>query len=95
MSSDFEGLPNALMEAMASGLVCVSTNCKTGPSDLIESGCNGILVPVGDICSFAEAIERCLKMTKEERANMARLARMRVMSYCSLEHCTDLLCSIL
>ncbi len=47
--SSLEGLPNALIEALAAGLPCVSFDCETGPRDLIEDGENGFLVPVGDI----------------------------------------------
>lgn len=55
MSSDYEGLPNALLEAMALGLPCVSTNCAGGgPAMVIESGVNGILYPVGDEEKLAE-----------------------------------------
>ena len=48
MTSSFEGMPNSLMEAMAAGLPCVSTDCPTGPSDLIEDGVNGYLVAIDD-----------------------------------------------
>ncbi len=47
--SSLEGLPNALIEALASGLACVSFDCDTGPRDLINDGENGFLIPVGDI----------------------------------------------
>lgn len=43
-----EGLPNALIEAMAAGLACVSFDCETGPRDLIIDNENGFLVPIGD-----------------------------------------------
>ena len=53
----FEGFPNALCEAMAAGLACVSTDCNTGPSEVIEDGVNGYLVPVGDIDAMVEKIK--------------------------------------
>lgn len=46
-TSLFEGFPNALMEAMYFGLACISTDCPTGPSELIQNGINGYLIPVG------------------------------------------------
>ena len=49
LSSRYEGMPNALIEAMATGTACISTDCNFGPSDLIIDGVNGILVPVDDI----------------------------------------------
>jgi GalNAc-alpha-(1->4)-GalNAc-alpha-(1->3)-diNAcBac-PP-undecaprenol alpha-1,4-N-acetyl-D-galactosaminyltransferase len=47
-TSRFEGFPNALIEAMHFGLACVSTDCPSGPSDLISNNVNGILIPVED-----------------------------------------------
>lgn len=56
-SSDFEGLPNALIEAMALGLPCVSTDCSPGGArELIDNNVNGILVPCGSSVKMAEAI---------------------------------------
>ncbi len=49
MTSDYEGLPNALIEAMALGLPCIATDCPCGgPRTLIENGKNGMLVKIND-----------------------------------------------
>lgn len=56
MTSRSEGMPNVLLEAMASGCACVSTDCDFGPSDLIVSGENGFLVPVHDVEAIAGRI---------------------------------------
>ena len=61
LSSDFEGMPNALQEALATGVACVSTDCPCGgPRSLIENGKNGVLVPVGDEDALAHALDELL-----------------------------------
>ena len=61
LSSDYEGMPNALMEAMALGIPCISTDCGgNGAKYLIENGVNGLLVPVQDEKIMAESIEKIL-----------------------------------
>lgn len=64
LSSDYEGMPNALMEAMAIGLPCISTDCPTGPSDLIEENITGVLVPVGKADMMAMAINSIVENPK-------------------------------
>lgn len=57
LSSDFEGAPNALMEAMAMGIPSISTDCQCGgPRMLLGENENGLLVPVSDAKSMAAAI---------------------------------------
>lgn len=56
LSSRYEGMPNALIEAMATGTACISTDCKFGPSELINDGKNGLLVPVDDVRILSEKI---------------------------------------
>ena len=61
LSSNTEGMPNALMEALALGVPCVSTDCPCGgPRMLMKGKENGILVPVGDGVKMAEAIRSIL-----------------------------------
>lgn len=95
MSSNFEGMPNALAEAMASRLVCISTDCKTGPRDLICSGENGFLVPTNDCQAMANAIICAIKMPKEERIEFGDQARQHIMTYCSKENSIAKLIAIL
>lgn len=86
MSSDYEGMPNALAEAMSAGLVCLSTDCKTGPKDMITSGENGILAKTGDVGSFTEGIETIIQMNQQQRATMGQCARTSILEMCSEEN---------
>lgn len=56
LSSMWEGLPNALIEALACGCPVVSTDCPSGPSEILDGGRFGALVPVGDPTEMADAI---------------------------------------
>ena len=61
LSSNLEGMPNSLMEAMALGLPCVSTDCDGGGARfLIEDGVNGLLVPKNDVEAMAAAMDKLL-----------------------------------
>lgn len=78
LSSNYEGMPNALMEALTMGLPCVSTDCPCGgPQVLIQEGTTGMLVPVGDSEKMAEAMlsllrdpEKCKAMAQKAKADM-------------------------
>lgn len=61
LSSDYEGMPNALMEAMALGLPCISADCRPGGArTLIDDGKNGFIVPVRDVNALAEKMSYLL-----------------------------------
>lgn len=61
LSSDYEGMPNALMEALALGIPSISTDCPCGgPSELIKDGFDGILIPIRNQESLASAIEKII-----------------------------------
>lgn len=59
-ASESEGFPNALLEAMCSGLACVSFDCPTGPSDIIIDGENGFLVDMGRNEDYANKLEKLM-----------------------------------
>lgn len=60
LSSGWEGLPGALIEALYCGVPLVSTDCPTGPREILREGRYGLLVPVGDESALADAIGRAL-----------------------------------
>ena len=65
LSSDYEGMPNALMEAMALGIPCISTDCPVGgPKTLIENDHNGILTKVGNRKQLVDAVSRIISNKK-------------------------------
>ena len=61
LSSGWEGFGNVLVEAMAVGTPVVSTNCESGPAEILDNGQYGKLVAVGDIPALAQAIVNTLQ----------------------------------
>ncbi len=72
LSSRYEGLPTVLIEALACGCPCVSTNCPSGPTEILDDGRFGPLVPVGDVSALAAAMERVLDSPPGKEALLAR-----------------------
>lgn len=65
LSSDFEGIPNSLMEAMALGLPCIATDCPVGgPRSLINNGTNGLLIRTGDKDELVASLKKLLSNKK-------------------------------
>ena len=66
LSSNYEGLPNALMEAIAIGVPCISTDCKPGGArTLIQDGINGWIVPRENVTLLAEKIQEVISGKKK------------------------------
>ena len=72
LSSLFEGLPTVLIEAMAGGTKVVSTDCESGPAEILSNGQYGKLVGVGDIKGLAEAIISTLESPSDSEALRCR-----------------------
>jgi glycosyltransferase involved in cell wall biosynthesis len=74
LSSRWEGLPGALIEAMACGCPVVSTDCPSGPAEILQGGAYGPLVPVGDAGALADAILALLEAPPDRARLRARAA---------------------
>ncbi len=81
LSSDYEGMPNALMEALAIGVPSISTDCPCGgPRMLIQSGENGLIVPVGDVDALSRELDHLLSDSRLAK-RLGENARKSAQSY--------------
>lgn len=78
LSSHYEGLPMALIEAQAYGLPAVSFDCKCGPREVIVDGVTGTLVPEGDVEALARALLELIRDPERRRQMGAEAARLAV-----------------
>ncbi|WP_179006922.1 glycosyltransferase family 4 protein [Winogradskyella forsetii] len=60
LPSRFEGLPMVLLEAMSQGMACISYDCKTGPSDIIENNVNGLLIEDQNMTKMQEGLRELI-----------------------------------
>jgi glycosyltransferase involved in cell wall biosynthesis len=68
LASEYEGLPNVLVQAMAFGTPIVATDCKSGPAEILCQGRFGSLVPVGDTEALSKALADAIKLPKQVEA---------------------------
>lgn len=84
MSSNHEGMPNALIEALATGVPCISSDCRTGPKSLIKDGQTGLLFRTGDLDDLKEKMTWALQHP-EAMNQMGKAARADVLETYRIE----------
>ena len=89
MPSLREGMPIALLEAMACGLPAVASRLPGSTDTMIEPGVNGLLVPPGDVAAFADGLARLLS-NPDEAARLGAAARRTVEDRYTMERVADM-----
>jgi glycosyltransferase involved in cell wall biosynthesis len=72
MSSSWEGFGNVIVEALGVGIKIVSTDCPSGPAEILENGKYGILVPINSVSNMKDAILKALAMQESPERLIAR-----------------------
>lgn len=83
LSSDYEGVPAVVAEALAAGLPVVTTRCSVSMDDMLGGGRFGLLVPVGDAAALAQAMRDIAKLKFDEAAarNQSRRFTVEIASH--------------
>lgn len=89
LSSRFEGNPNTLIEALACRVPVISTDCPTGPREILQDGQWGPLIPVDDVEQLADSLRQVL--ASHPSADFLNKARQSVLDRYGLSNCTDYL----
>lgn len=87
-SSDYEGISNAMLEALAMGVPCICTDCPVGGARTFIDGSNGILIPVGDYNALAEKM--CSLAEDEKLRNSLTLNAITIRNRLALQNIVDI-----
>lgn len=89
LSSDYEGVPAVVLEALAANVGIVATDCSRSMATLLHDGALGTLVPVGDEARFAAAIAAARPGTQNDRLSLVQAERF------TIEHASDAYLSLM
>lgn len=69
LTSSFEGFPMTLLEAMSYGIPCISSDCESGPEDIVKNSINGFLYPPGNLTEFTMLLNKIISEPLTMSAN--------------------------